>query len=203
MPWSIEVHEGILEAALGPRPPAGTRRQGACKSSRPSCARRWRRQVASLDSQPKLLRSLHRAGVLARSTSRWELAEFDHPVIAPLLAYKKPGAVAERERLVWLDEWAGGGRFRPCVRRAGPSPGGGRRRVGSVFRNCRVSCGPRCVPTRGWTLVVADVALEPRVLAAMPGDLALAEAARARMDDEDCRRTPCSGRCTARQGESG
>jgi DNA polymerase-1 len=39
--------------------------------------------AASLDSQPKLLRSLHRVGVLAESTSRWELARFDHPAIAP------------------------------------------------------------------------------------------------------------------------
>ena len=179
VPWSIEVHEGILEAALGPRPPAGTapaRVQELAAVVRSALGD----EAASLDSQPKLLRSLHRAGVLARSTSRWELAEFDHPVIAPLLAYKKLMRLQSANGWAWLDEWAGDGRFRPVYVPGGvvtgrwASSGGGALQLPRQLR-------PAVRADPGWTLVVADVAqLEPRVLAAMSGDLALAEAARGR-----------------------
>ena len=54
---------------------------------------------ASLDSQPKLLRALHRVGVLVESTSRWELAEQQHPVIEPLLEYKKLSRLLSAQRV--------------------------------------------------------------------------------------------------------
>ncbi|WP_454118908.1 bifunctional 3'-5' exonuclease/DNA polymerase [Microbacterium lacticum] len=177
VPWRREVHESILETALGTRPRNG---------SPPRRVRELADVVraalgdpaASLDSQPKLLRSLHRAGVPARSTSRWELAEYEHPVIAPLLAYKKLMRLLTANGWSWLDEWAADGRFRPVYVPGGvvtgrwASSGGGALQLPRQLR-------PAVHADPGWTLVVADVAqLEPRVLAAMAGDTALAEAAR-------------------------
>ncbi len=179
VPWSRAVHERILEDALGPRPATGaTARKvqelGAIVRAALSD------ETASLDSQPKLLRSLHRVGVLARSTSRWELAEYDHPVIEPLLQYKKLTRLASANGWAWLDEWAGDGRFRPVYVPGGvvtgrwASSGGGALQIPRQLR-------PAVHADPGWTLVVADVAqLEPRVLAAMSRDLALADAARGR-----------------------
>ena len=69
--------------------------------------------AASLDSQPKLLRSLHRAGILVESTSRWELAENRHPVIEPLLEYKKLSRLMSANGWSWLAEWVHDDRFRP------------------------------------------------------------------------------------------
>lgn len=179
VPWSRAVHEGILEDSLGPKPapgaaPARVQELGAAVRDAlgdPS---------ASLDSQPKLLRSLHRVGVLARSTSRWELAEYDHPVIAPLLQYKKLTRLVSANGWSWLEEWASDGRFRPVYVPGGvvtgrwASSGGGALQLPRQLR-------PAVHADEGWVLVVADVAqLEPRVLAAMSADQALSGAARGR-----------------------
>ncbi|MCT9820047.1 bifunctional 3'-5' exonuclease/DNA polymerase [Microbacterium sp. W1N] len=177
VPWSREVHAGILDATLGPRPlaggvPARIAELGAVVRAALGDDR------ASLDSQPKLLRALHRAGVPATSTNRWELAEYDHPVIAPLLEYKKLTRLASANGWAWLEEWAPAGRFRPVYVPGGvvtgrwASSGGGALQLPRQLR-------PAVRADPGWTLVVADVAqLEPRVLAAMAGDTALAAAAR-------------------------
>ncbi|RLK49476.1 bifunctional 3'-5' exonuclease/DNA polymerase [Microbacterium telephonicum] len=177
LPWSREVHTRILEDTLGTRPLAG-----GVPSRIADAGARVRAALgderASLDSQPKLLRALHRAGVPATSTNRWELAEYDHPVIAPLLEYKKLTRLASANGWAWLEEWAGDGRFRPVYVPGGvvtgrwASSGGGALQLPRQLR-------PAVRADPGWTLVVADVAqLEPRVLAAMAGDLALADAAR-------------------------
>jgi DNA polymerase-1 len=177
VPWDADTHDGILTSSLGPRPSTGSlpaRVEEAADRVRDALGD----PSASLDSQPKLLRALHRAGVPARSTSRWELAEYDHPVIAPLLAYKKLSRLLSANGWSWLDEWASDGRFRPVYVPGGvvtgrwASSGGGALQLPRLLR-------PAVRADPGWTLVVADVAqLEPRVLAAMSRDTRLADAAR-------------------------
>lgn len=179
MPWSRAVHESLLEETLGARPAPGAvapRVQELGAIVRAALGD----PAASLDSQPKLLRSLHRIGILATSTSRWELAEYDHPVIAPLLQYKKLTRLASANGWAWLDEWAADGRFRPVYVPGGvvtgrwASSGGGALQLPRQLR-------PAVRADPGWMLVVADVAqLEPRMLAAMASDSALASAARGR-----------------------
>jgi DNA polymerase-1 len=177
LPWDAATHEALLADVLGERPPAG-----GPPSKMQDAARRVRDALgdpaASLDSQPKLLRSLHRAGVLAESTSRWELAEYRHPVIEPLLEYKKLSRLLSANGWSWLAEWVHDGRFRPVYVPGGvvtgrwASSGGGALQIPRQLR-------PAVRADAGWRLVVADVAqLEPRVLAAMSRDEALAEAAR-------------------------
>ena len=77
----------------------------------------------------------------------------------------------------WLDTWVSGGRFRPeyivggVVSGRWASRGGGALQIPKVLRRAAVA-------DPGWVLVVADAAqLEPRVLAALAGDRAFAEAA--------------------------
>jgi DNA polymerase-1 len=179
LPWDAEEHDRILVETLGERRPGGAQPAKLAAS-----AERVRAALgepsASLDSQPKLLRSLHRAGVLVESTSRWELAEQRHPVIEPLLEYKKLSRLLSANGWTWLDEWVADGRFRPVYVPGGvvtgrwASSGGGALQLPRQLREA-VRADP------GWRLVVADVAqLEPRVLAAMSGDIALADAARGR-----------------------
>lgn len=179
LPWDAGVHEAILTDVLGERP-AG----GGAPAKLEDAGRRVRAALgdpsASLDSQPKLLRSLHRAGVLVESTSRWELAEQRHPVVEPLLEYKKLSRLLSANGWSWLAEWVHDGRFRPVYVPGGvvtgrwASSGGGALQIPRQLRDA-VRADP------GWRLVVADVAqLEPRVLAAMAADTALAEAARGR-----------------------
>ncbi|MBW9094701.1 bifunctional 3'-5' exonuclease/DNA polymerase [Microbacterium jejuense] len=179
LPWDAAVHDRILVETLGERPLAGG--QPALLAA---AAARVREALgdpsASLDSQPKLLRSLHRVGVLVESTNRWELAEQRHPVIEPLLEYKKLSRLLSANGWSWLGEWVADGRFRPVYIPGGvvtgrwASSGGGALQLPRQLREA-VRADP------GWRLVVADVAqLEPRVLAAMSGDTALAAAARGR-----------------------
>lgn len=179
VPWDAAEHDRVLVEALGERPTGGGQ-----PANLAAAAARVRAALgdpaASLDSQPKLLRALHRAGVLVESTSRWELAEQQHPVVEPLLEYKKLARLLSANGWGWLEEWVEAGRFRPVYVPGGvvtgrwASSGGGALQLPRQLR-AAVRADP------GWKLVVADVAqLEPRVLAAMASDTALAAAARGR-----------------------
>lgn len=177
LPWSRRTHEQLLEETLGPRPVPG-RHPRRIEELAAEIRRLLGDETASLDSQPKLLRSLHRIGISARSTSRWELAEYDHPVIEPLLAYKKLTRLLSANGWAWLDEWARDGRFRPVYVPGGVVTGRWASSGGGALQLPR-SLRPAVRADPGWTLVTADVAqLEPRVLAAMSHDLAMADAAR-------------------------
>ncbi len=179
LPWDAVEHDRILRETLGERPSGGgapARIEGLARRVREALGD----PAASLDSQPKLLRALHRVGVLAESTSKWELAEHRHPVIEPLLEYKQLMRLQSANGWVWLAEWVQEGRFRPVYVPGGvvtgrwASSGGGALQLPRLLRSA-VSADP------GWKLVVADVAqLEPRILAAMSRDSGLAEAARGR-----------------------
>lgn len=179
LPWDAAEHDRILLEVLGERSAGGGQPEKLAAT-----AARVREALgdpsASLDSQPKLLRALHRVGVLVESTSRWELAEQRHPVIEPLLEYKKLSRLQSANGWTWLEEWVADGRFRPVYVPGGvvtgrwASSGGGALQLPRQLREA-VRADP------GWRLIVADVAqLEPRVLAAMAGDLSLASAARGR-----------------------
>lgn len=177
LPWDVNVHDRILVEMLGERPGAG-RLPARIERLAAEVRTALGDPAASLDSQPKLLRALHRVGVLAQSTSRWELAEHDHPAIEPLLAYKKLMRMYTANGWAWMREWAADGRFRPVYVPGGvvtgrwASSGGGALQLPRQLR-------PAVRADPGWVLIVADVAqLEPRMLAAMAGDMALADAAR-------------------------
>lgn len=176
LPWDERIHDGILTEILGARPIAG-----GMPSRMVAEAERVRSILGdpglNLDSQPKLLRALHRVGVQVESTGRWELAQHDHPVIGPLTAYKKLARLLSANGWGWLSEWVRDGRFRPVYIPGGvvtgrwASAGGG---ALQIPRNLRAAVRA----DEGWRLVVADVAqLEPRMLAAMAGDRAMARAA--------------------------
>lgn len=177
LPWDVTVHEAMLRETLGERPQSGgipSRMQERAAEVRELLGD----PSASLDSQPKLLRALHRVGVLVESTSKWELEDQTHPVIEPLLEYKKLSRLYSANAWSWLSEWVHDGRFRPVYVPGGvvtgrwASSGGG---ALQIPRNLRTAV--RAEP--GWSLIVADVAqLEPRVLAAMSADRGMADAAR-------------------------
>jgi DNA polymerase-1 len=111
-------------------------------------------------------------------TRSWTLEQLEHPGIPALLEYKKLSRLVQANGWNWLDTWVSGGRFRSYFLPGGvvtgrwASNGGGALSVPTQVR-------PAAVADDGWRFVVADVAqLEPRVLAGMSGDAAMAEAAR-------------------------
>ncbi|OCG75761.1 bifunctional 3'-5' exonuclease/DNA polymerase [Microbacterium sediminis] len=175
LPWDADRHDALLRTELGERIAGGTPARIAQTAAAVRAA--LGDPAASLDSQPKLLRALHRAGVRVESTSKWELAEHDHPVIEPLLEYKRLMRLYTANGWAWLAEWVRDGRFRPVYVPGGvvtgrwASSGGGALQIPRGLRDA-VRADP------GWVMIDADVAqLEPRVLAAMARDERMAAAA--------------------------
>lgn len=177
LPWDRAVHERVLESELGPKPKPGWK---------PAHMERLAAEVrealeapsVNLDSQVDLLRALRRAGIHVASTGRWELKEHEHPAIEPLLAYKKLARLLSANGWAWLDEWIADGRFRPDYVPGGTATGRWATAGGGALqlpKNVRSAV----VADPGWKLVVADAAqLEPRVLAGLARDEAMAEAGR-------------------------
>ena len=179
IPWRRDLHEQLLRDSLGPRP-----REGQRPEKLEQLVTLMRRLLDNPgfnpDSPQELLRALHRAGIEVRSTRSWELQQHHHPVIAPLLEYKKLVRLLTANGWTWLDSWVREGRFRPeyvvggVVSGRWASRGGGALQIPKTVRDA-------VRPDPGHRLIVADAAqLEPRVLAALGQDSALATAARGR-----------------------
>jgi DNA polymerase-1 len=179
LPWRADLHDELLTGMLGPRPPA------ALAGSRPARLAELSAQIAAAlggrpvnpDSPAQLTRALAAAGVRVPSTRFSVLREIDHPAIAPLLEYKELSRLHAAHGWAWLDAWVSGGRFRPefvvggVVSGRWASRGGGALQIPRVLRQAVVA-------DPGWVLVAGDAAqLEPRVLAALAGDRAFAQAA--------------------------
>ncbi|MGQ7298330.1 bifunctional 3'-5' exonuclease/DNA polymerase [Quadrisphaera sp. KR29] len=176
LPWRTDVHEALLARELGPRPPAGE--QPAVLAALLGRAREALAAPAlNPDSPADLLRALRRVGLQPPDTRSGTLSQLDHPAVAPLLEHRRLSRLHAANGWRWLREWVHEGRYRPdhlpggVVSGRWAAQGGGALSVPAVLR-------PAVVADDGWRLVVADVAqLEPRVLAAVSGDLDLARAA--------------------------
>jgi DNA polymerase-1 len=177
VPWRAEVHERLLADLLGPRPPRGAR------------PRNLQVLVAEVrdafgapglnpDSRPELLAALRRAGLDVTDTRASSLRVLEHPGIEAVLRYKQLAHLFQTYGWAWIDEWVSGGRFRPSYQPAGSATGRWSSNGGGAL-SIPVQVRPAAVADDGWVFVVADVAqLEPRVLAGMSGDRALARSAR-------------------------
>ncbi|MRX42509.1 bifunctional 3'-5' exonuclease/DNA polymerase [Agromyces sp. Q22] len=179
LPWRRSVHERVLEEALGPRPPVGRK-----PARMDELAVRVRRELDApalrLDSQADLLRALRAAGIGVDSTAKWELREHDHPAVAPLLSYKRLARLLTANGWAWLDEWVVDERFRADYVAGGTATGRWATSGGGALQLPK-AVRAAVVADPGWSLVVADAAqLEPRVLAALARDPAMAAAGRGR-----------------------
>jgi DNA polymerase-1 len=176
MPWRADVHDALLASLLGPRPPAGLRpARLATLASQISAA--FGGRAVNPDSPAQLLKAFATEGIRVPSTRSGVLREIDHPAVPLLLEYKELARLHAAHGWAWLDEWVSAGRFHPeyvvggVVSGRWATRGGGALQIPRVLRRAVVA-------DPGWVLVVADAAqLEPRVLAALAGDHAFAEAA--------------------------
>jgi DNA polymerase-1 len=176
MPWRADVHDALLASLLGRRPGPGFRPPRLADLAAQISAAFGGRQV-NPDSPAQLLKAFATDGVPVQSTRSGVLREIDHPAVPFLLEYKELARLHAAHGWAWLDEWVRGGRFHPeyvvggVVSGRWASRGGGALQIPRVVRRAVVA-------DPGWVLVVADAAqLEPRVLAALAGDHAFAEAA--------------------------
>ena len=177
MPWDVAVHDELLTRELGTRP-AGGGRPSRLEALAAEVRAALSQPALNLDSQPDLLRGMRAAGLDVSSTRKWDIKGVDHPAVEPLLAYKKLSRLLSANGWAWMEQWVRDGRFRPDYVPGGvvtgrwATSGGGALQLPASIRGA-VRADP------GWRLVVADAAqLEPRVLAAMSGDDAMAAAGR-------------------------
>ncbi|WP_213814599.1 bifunctional 3'-5' exonuclease/DNA polymerase [Glaciihabitans sp. dw_435] len=177
LPWSVQRHDELLTGLLGPRPRTGER-----PAKLEAVLGRVRAALdapeLNPDSPTDLMRALRRVGLLVNSTRSWELKKIEHPVIEPLLEYKKLSRLLAANGWYWLDTWVDEGRFRPDYVPGGvvtgrwATSGGGALQLPKQIRGA-------VVPDEGWKLIVADAAqLEPRILTGLSGDQKMAEAGR-------------------------
>ncbi|ERK71145.1 hypothetical protein N136_02496, partial [Leifsonia aquatica ATCC 14665] len=176
LPYSAERHDDLLTGLLGPRPAYG--RPAVLEELVARVRAELDAPDLNPDSPPALLKALQRAGMLVTSTSSWELRELDHPVIEPLLRYKKLSRLLTANGWTWLESWVHDGRFRPDYVPGGVVTGRWATRGGGALQLPKQVRGA-VVADPGWKLVVADAAqLEPRILTGLAGDTAMAAAGR-------------------------
>ncbi|GAB2866192.1 bifunctional 3'-5' exonuclease/DNA polymerase [Actinocorallia aurea] len=175
VPWRIDVHDALLTGLLGPRPAPGMRPR-MLQDLADAITEAFGAHL-NPDSPKQLLKAFAAAGHPVTSTRAWELRGVDHPAVPAVLEYKELARLYTAHGWSWMDAWARGGRFRPeyvvggVVSGRWASRGGGALQIPKVLRRAVVA-------DPGHVLVVADAAqLEPRVLAALAGDAAFAEAA--------------------------
>ena len=177
LPWRAELHERLLYELLGDRP------RGSERPARLEALLQRMRQILQTpdvnpDSPAELLKSLRRAGLQVASTRSWELKEIVHPVIEPLLEYKKLSRLQTANGWNWLDTWVANGRFRPDYVPGGAATGRWGASGGGALQLPKQIRGA-VVADPGWKLIVADAAqLEPRILTALSADRAMARAGR-------------------------
>nr|WP_245570912.1 bifunctional 3'-5' exonuclease/DNA polymerase [Glaciibacter superstes] len=177
LPWSTDIHDRLLTAELGPRVAHG-RRPERLESLAGNIRTALDDASVNPDSNQDLLKALRRAGLSVTSTRAWELMELEHPVIAPLLEYKKLARLLSANGWYWMDTWIVDGRFHPEYVPGGVVTGRWATRGGGALQLPKQVRGA-VIADDGWKLVVADAAqLEPRILAALSTDTEMAAAGR-------------------------
>ncbi|WP_225877385.1 bifunctional 3'-5' exonuclease/DNA polymerase, partial [Streptomyces resistomycificus] len=175
LPWSADVHRGVLHELLGERYAGGGEPRRLAELADEVSAAFGRRVRPDLPAD--VVKAFAQAGIKVKSTRRWELESLDHPAVKPLIEYKKLYRIWVAHGWSWLQDWVREGRFRPEFLAGGTvtgrwvTNGGGALQIPKVIRRAVVA-------DPGWRLVVADAdQMEPRVLAAISRDPGLMEVA--------------------------
>ena len=180
LPVDRAAAERIIAGYVGPR----------ARSDAEAAAQRARRDAAVLRYAPSAgdidLRSpaqvkslLRRVGIEVPDTRAWRLERLrdEHPLVDALLAWRKAERIATTYGYGWLDtHLAADGRLRGTW--SGSDGAAGRMTASAGLHNMPADLRGAVVAEPGHALVRADLGqIEPRVLAAVSGDLALARAA--------------------------
>jgi len=183
LPVDRDVLSGILEPVIGP-PPVDEAHAAARRRARDDAVRRHFPNASDVDlrNPAQVLQMLARFGLNLPDTRSWRLephASTSEP-IAALLAWRKAERLSTTYGWSWLERHVGAdGRLRGSWTAA---EGAGRMTASAGLHNMPAELRPAVRAEPGHVLVRADLGqVEPRVLAVVSGDAALAQAAR----DED------------------
>jgi DNA polymerase I len=179
LPVDRTAVEELLAEIIGPRP-RGPADAAAIRAERDARVLRHAPDGAAADLRsPAQVKSLlAAAGIDVPDTRAWRLEEFRDrsPLVAALLDWRKAERIATTYGYAWLDEHLGpDGRLRGAW--TGTDGAAGRMTASSGLHNMPAVLRQAVLAEKGHLLVRADLGqIEPRVLAAVSGDAALAAA---------------------------
>jgi DNA polymerase-1 len=182
LPMDRDAAEQVLAGFIGPRP-RGDAEAAAMRAARDGGVLRHAPAGVTADLRsPVQVRSLlAAAGVEVPDTRAWRLEEFKDtsPLVAALLEWRKAERIATTYGYGWLDENLGpDGRLRGAW--TGSDGAAGRMTASSGLHNMPAAIRRAVIAAQGHLFVRADLGqIEPRVLAAVSGDPALALATQA------------------------
>ncbi len=179
LPLDVAVAERIIEGFVGPRPRSPDDVTAARRLRDDAVLRH---AIASDDidlRNPTNVRSLlRRVGLDVSDTRAWRLEQYrdQHPLVDALLNWRKAERIDTTFGYSWLDTHVGpDGRLRGAW--TGCDGAAGRMTAQAGLHNMPADLRPAVVAEPGHLFVRADLGqIEPRVLAAVSGDAALAKA---------------------------
>ena len=179
LPMDRALAEEIVGGFVGPRP-SGEAEAARQRAARDALVLRHAPAGTTFDLRsPGQVRSLLRSvGIEVSDTRAWRLESLRdlHPVVPDLLTWRKAERVATTYGYAWLDEHlCADDRLRGAWSSADGAAG--RMTASAGLHNMPADMRPAVVAGSGNVLVRADLGqIEPRVLAAISGDAALADA---------------------------
>ena len=182
LPMDRDTAEQVLAGFIGPRP-RGQADAAAMRAARDGAVLRHAPAGVTADLRsPVQVRSLlAAAGVEVPDTRAWRLEEFkdSSPLVSALLEWRKAERIATTYGYGWLDENLDpDGRLRGAW--TGSDGAAGRMTASNGLHNMPAAMRRAVIAAPGHLFVRADLGqIEPRVLAAVSGDRALAAATRA------------------------
>lgn len=180
LPVDRVAAERIIAGFVGPRP-RDDAEAAAQRAGRDAEVLRHAPAAGAVDLRsPAQVRSLlRRVGIEVPDTRAWRLERLRdaHPLVGALLAWRKAERVATTYGYAWLDGHLGDdGRLRGAW--TGSDGAAGRMTASAGLHNMPADLRAAVVAEPGHAFVRADLGqIEPRVLAAVSGDAALARAA--------------------------
>jgi DNA polymerase-1 len=181
LPMDRAIAERVLTSLIGPRP----RSEAEAASLRAARDAEVLRHLpagvtADLRSPVQLRTLLGRLGMDVPDTRAGRLRALRdaHPIVGPLLEWRKAERIATTYGYAWLDQHLGAdGRLRGAW--TGSDGAAGRMTASAGLHNMPAALRPAVVAAEGHVFVRADLGqIEPRVLAAVTGDPALTAATR-------------------------
>lgn len=180
LPLDRAVMTDLLADVIGPRPVDDNHAAVQRRARDEAVQQQFPGTPVDLRNPAQVREMLLRVGLDVPDTRSWRLEPHaaSLPAVAALLAWRKAERVATTYGWSWLDEnVAADGRLRGAW---SPAEGAGRMAAGGGLHNLPAELRRAVRADEGWVFVRADLGqVEPRVLAVVSADPALAEASRA------------------------
>lgn len=182
LPVEVAVAEAIIAGFVGPRPQTAADAAAELDRRDADVLRHLPPGTTfDLRSPDQVKSLLRRVGIEVPDTRAWRLESLRdaHPIIEPLLRWRRSERILTTFGYTWLDEHVGDdGRLRGSW--SGSDGAAGRMTATAGLHNMPAELRPAIAAEPGHAFVRADLGqIEPRILAAVSGDAKLAAATQA------------------------